>query len=190
MLYMIGGAPRVGKTTLARRIMNKKRIPFVSTDVLTHALDAAYPSLRIRSRSWETIPDAFVSYLQKFARYTSQCVGDCVIEGDAFFPSHVALLSRELPIRSCFIGASAIYLEDIKRYSEHDDWVSRLSEAEQRELPNWIETKSAMLSSSCHLYGIPFLDIANSQSQALKTAYDLLFQGDQASGARSAPVNL
>ncbi|OGF22453.1 hypothetical protein A2Y83_04145 [Candidatus Falkowbacteria bacterium RBG_13_39_14] len=34
MIYLIGGPPRCGKTTLAKEMSKKLRIPWVSTDAL------------------------------------------------------------------------------------------------------------------------------------------------------------
>lgn len=48
MLYFIGGPARVGKTTLAARLMRWQKTPFIPADVLTHALDETYPQLGIR----------------------------------------------------------------------------------------------------------------------------------------------
>jgi 2-phosphoglycerate kinase len=42
MIYLIGGAPRCGKTTLSKTIASKKRISFISMDVLRPMIMASF----------------------------------------------------------------------------------------------------------------------------------------------------
>lgn len=57
MIYLIGGAPRCGKTTVAKRLSNKLRIPWISADTLesivseyipTKEFDRVFPKSRLR----------------------------------------------------------------------------------------------------------------------------------------------
>ena len=44
-LYPVGGAPRVGKSSLARRLLELDQIPFLPTDVLRTVLRRVLPKL-------------------------------------------------------------------------------------------------------------------------------------------------
>ena len=44
-LYPVGGAPRVGKSSLARRLLELDQIPFLPTDVLRTVLRRVLPEL-------------------------------------------------------------------------------------------------------------------------------------------------
>jgi predicted kinase len=44
-LYLVGGAPRVGKSALARRLLAIDKIPFLPTDVLRTVLRRVLPQL-------------------------------------------------------------------------------------------------------------------------------------------------
>jgi predicted kinase len=44
-LYLVGGAPRVGKSSLARRVLQIDGIPFLPTDVLRTVLRRVLPEL-------------------------------------------------------------------------------------------------------------------------------------------------
>jgi predicted kinase len=44
-LYLVGGAPRVGKSSLAQRLLELDRIPFLPTDVLRTVLRRVLPEL-------------------------------------------------------------------------------------------------------------------------------------------------
>lgn len=56
MIYLIGGPPRCGKTTLAKEMSKKLRIPWVSTDAL-EVVTRAY----VDKGKWQTLyPYSFV----------------------------------------------------------------------------------------------------------------------------------
>ena len=176
MIYLIGGTPRVGKTTLSKMIMERKDIPFVSADVLTHALDHTYPDLGIRSGGWHSIPDKFYPYLKEFIRSSTHNLPDYVIEGDSFLPEHVKKLSEEFEIKSLFLGTSNTTLELIKNKEIHDDWVSDLSDEKQKALPAWLISTSEMFKSESNKYDIPYFDTADNREKILEEAFQYLFK--------------
>jgi hypothetical protein len=45
ILYLVGGAPRVGKSTLAQRLSKLDRIPWLPTDVVRTVLRRVLPEL-------------------------------------------------------------------------------------------------------------------------------------------------
>ena len=53
MLYLIGGASRTGKSTLALRLLETRQVPFFCLDYLTSGLEAGVPALGVRHE----IPD-------------------------------------------------------------------------------------------------------------------------------------
>ncbi len=63
MLTAIIGRPRVGKTTLARRLANDLKVPIVHTDDFI-------------DRPWDLIPDALLRAVETHG-------GNCIIEGVA-----------------------------------------------------------------------------------------------------------
>lgn len=50
MIYLIGGAPRCGKTILSKKIASKKRISFVSLDVLRPMIMASFSKVERKKR--------------------------------------------------------------------------------------------------------------------------------------------
>ncbi len=175
MIYLIGGTPRTGKTTLAQMILERKQIPFVPTDVLTHALDCAYPKLSIRSDGWGTIPDMFYPYLREFVKWSELAMPNYVIEGDSFFPKHAHRLSGKFEIKSVFLGTSDIRLEDILAFAGHNDWVKERSKQYQKQLPQELVKKSAMIKKGADKYDIPYFDMAPNRKAGLEAAYASLF---------------
>lgn len=169
----------MGKTSLAKRAMVEQNVPFVSTDVLTHALGRTYPSTHLRGATWTETPDLFFPFLQQFIRYTQKCISNYLIEGAAIYPSHVATLMRETTIRACFLGTSVISLRNIEEYASVDDWVSPLDEHEKHELPQRILEFSKLLESETSKLGIPYFDVGDDRNTEMQAAYNYLFnQGD------------
>ena len=87
MLYMIGGAPRSGKTTLARRMLAEHGVPYFSIDTLIASLASAEPELGMRVSDpalkrmevvWPTI--------RKVASDVLQSGDDLLLEGDVLLP--------------------------------------------------------------------------------------------------------
>jgi hypothetical protein len=175
MLYLIGGAPRVGKTTLAHSVMMRRHIPYISTDVLTQALDASFPELKIRNIEWSEIPQRFYVYLHAFSKYSQECMKDYLIEGVSIRPDHASKLAKEFNVKSCFLGASRIDLTDIKRYSIFDDWVGRLPQEEQLLIPARIVSLSSTFEAECTTAKIPYFNVAHNWTVALEQAYSSLF---------------
>lgn len=171
MIYLIGGAPRIGKTTLARMMLDRKGIPFVPADVLTHALDRAYPELNIRSGGWTSIPEKFYPFLREFVKSSDSNSSDYVIEGDSFLPEHVERLSKEFKIKSVFLGTSNTTLDIIIGKAVHDDWVRDLPEEKQKGLPAWIISTSEMFKNEAKKYTVPYFDIAENREKALEEAF-------------------
>ncbi len=175
MIYLIGGAPRVGKTTLAKIILERKNIPFIPADVLTQAIDHTYPKLGVRSGEWEDIPDKFYPYLREFVSQMKWNLPDYVIEGDSFFPRHVKKLAKEFKVKSVFLGTSHASLEEIKKFAFHGDWTNDLSEKKQKELPDWLVSLSKMFKTEADKYKIPYFDMSEDREQKLEEAYSALF---------------
>ena len=71
MIFVIGGAPRAGKSMLARRLCTNLRVGWISTDLLMQVLKVA--NAAGRKTKWEATPEAisaqaewFFPYLERF----------------------------------------------------------------------------------------------------------------------------
>ena len=157
-------------------IMERKGIPFIPADALTHALDHTYPQFKIRKDGWKSIPDKFYPYLHKFVESMTWSLPDFVVEGDSFFPEHVDKISKEFGVKSVFLGTSDIKLEDIIQYATHDNWVKDKPKEEQERLPKWLVEISQEYKSEAEKYNIPYFDMAIDREKKLEEAYSSLFQ--------------
>ncbi len=177
MIYLIGGAPRVGKTTLATMLLKRKGVPFIPTDTLAHALTKTYPDLDIGFGvygKWDQLPEKFFPFFEKVVGGLKYHSPDFTVEGDSFFPEQAnKLLQEEDNIRVCFLGASAITLENIRAHA-FSDWVGDLPEERQQAIPAWIMEKSQMFKTESEKYNIPYFDMAVEREKQLEAAYNFL----------------
>ena len=72
MIYMIGGAPRAGKSILCQLVASRLKIGWISTDLLMELL-------RVRSdhgmkAEWSATPNAITSSAEKFFPYLERFV--------------------------------------------------------------------------------------------------------------------
>lgn len=73
MLYLIGGPPRMGKSTLARLVLTENKIPYVSTDGLTVMLKPiGQPSFYSLEKS-----NLFFPFLELFISRITKSYPDC-----------------------------------------------------------------------------------------------------------------
>lgn len=173
MIYLIGGAYRIGKTTLSRRILREKGIPYISTDLLRNSL---YTFLgRPFPEKWDDRPEEFFPYLKDFIRRCENKYPEgVVIEGDIFLPQQISQIKNN-NIKCCFLGASNITVDQIKD-SDPTNWVNYKSPEEQEYLPQGIMRISNIYKEESEKYGFIYFDIYPDREGALKAAYDYLFE--------------
>jgi 2-phosphoglycerate kinase len=133
MMYLIGGPPRSGKTTLAKKLASRLRIGWVSADTLESiireyipraALRKLFPKNVLREKthgsndemyekfSVKEITEAYIRQGKASRKAVETFVADCikeghdfVIEGHQIHPELVAKLSHRFPkeIKSAFL---------------------------------------------------------------------------------------
>jgi len=88
MLYMIGGAPRSGKTTLARRMLAEDGLPYFSIDTLIASLARAEPELgmQVSDPALKRIEVVWPT-LRKIANDVLQSGDDLLLKATCSYPS-------------------------------------------------------------------------------------------------------
>ena len=101
MIYLIGGAPRAGKTILGQRLCTTLKVGWVSTDLLMELLRVA--NAAGRKMKWDAAPEAitanaewFFPYLERFIWGVCSFADHYVIEGVDFLPAQVVQLSTQV----------------------------------------------------------------------------------------------
>ncbi len=178
MLYMIGGAPRSGKTTLARRMLAEHGVPYFSIDTLIASLASAEPELGMRVSDpalkrmevvWPTI--------RKIASDVLESGDDFLLEGDVLLPKHLIEFdhSTHAGIKACFIGyADVDPVKKLRAIREHAsdgiDWTEELDDARLLSLIGELRTFSDYLRRECCHYKIPYFDSSTCFASAIREA--------------------
>lgn len=166
MIYLIGGACRVGKSTLAKIIFEQHRIPYIPTDILRGSL---YNHLNRPMELWAERPEFFFTYLKDFIQRANRAYPNgCVIEGDIFLPSQIASIGEDW-IKCAFLGASHITVEQIK-LCDPNDWVHRLAAERQAGLAESIMINSKLIESEAANHKFAYFDIHPDRNAALEDA--------------------
>jgi hypothetical protein len=178
MLYMVGGAPRSGKTTLARRMLAEHGVPYFSIDTLVSSLASSSPELGMRVNDpalkrmqvvWPTI--------RKVATDILFSGDDLLLEGDVLLPKHLMEFghNHSVGIKACFIGyADADPAKKLRAIREHVargiDWTEELDDARLLNLIGELRAFSEYLRRECFHYKIPYFDGSTCFASAIRDA--------------------
>lgn len=182
MIYLIGGAPRAGKSILCQQLAARLNIGWISTDLLLDLLrvknDAGIKS------EWNASPEAiaadaewFFPYLERFVRGVSSLAENYVIEGVDFLPAHVARLTSAYPIRSVFIGCSRMTLQRFDQFPGHSPGYASLPEDMRRQFAQDIPLWSAFIQQEAERFGYAYIDMSDDFPARLSEAQIVLTTG-------------
>ena len=152
MIYLIGGPPKCGKTTLAKRLLKSKGIPWVSTDTLQSVIKPyinkkdfpeKFPTSHQRGKDNDEkyskySSDEIISAYQQQAKTAYQAIdmfalseitekNDFVIEGYHIEPKLADELNTKYPDKTRCIFLirpdKEKFVSDAKKSSTPNDWV-------------------------------------------------------------------
>ena len=181
MIYLIGGAPRAGKSILGQRLCTTLKVGWVSTDLLMELLRVKNAAgIKVK---WDASPEAitanaewFFPYLERFIWGVSSLADHYVIEGVDFLPAQVAQLSTQYPIRTVFLGCSRLTLEGFNQFSGRSGYGS-LPEARRRQIVQDVPRWSAFIRQEAQRFGYTYIDMGSDFSQRLTEAEMVLTTG-------------
>lgn len=183
MIYLIGGAPRVGKTTLSQQFAGQLRVGWISTDVLHHVL--RYKNDDGPKYEWNAAPEAitmtaewFYPYLKRFVEGIGAFAENYVIEGVNFLPAQVLQLSEEYQIRAVFLGCSHMTLEKFDRFPGHSRGYAGLPEEMRRQIVADVPLWSEYIRQACEGSGYRYVDMADDFPGRLREAESVLTSGE------------
>jgi hypothetical protein len=164
-LYLVGGAPRVGKSSLAQRLLELDQIPFLPTDVLRTVLRRVLPELDAIDQDpvdASLLAEVMYPHIEQAAEVCTEEADCFLIEGFDLAPSHVARLQAALgqaEIRGCFLGHGSFSVQDLVGYRGPKPQHRGTSQAELGEAAAWIRRRSAQLRAECGAAGVPYVDV-------------------------------
>lgn len=152
MFYLIGGAPRSGKTTLSKKLSKELNIPWVSTDSLEliamkytadEDFSCVFPKSIIRKKTEKSNDRMYTEFSidQIVESYVQQGKGlwpglisfiegehgyghDYILEGYHILPELVAELKKNFPVKEIFLGKEDFdkTLNGIMKNPQVNDW--------------------------------------------------------------------
>ena len=188
MIFLLGGAPRVGKSIISSEIRQKHAVSVVSTDTLSAVLENALspeatPDLFVFSRFYEmpvadrvklmvNDPAELIDYVRRESRVVWKAVEtfirreedegrDALIEGAAVLPELVNQL-EDIPYRVVFIGnQGSKHKENIKKYAEENehDWMRGVSDQYVCAFALFVERMSAFIEQETKKYGFEYIEM-------------------------------
>jgi len=182
MIFLIGGAPRAGKTILGQHISAKLKIGWVSTDLLMEILRVKNPE-GIKTE-WNAAPKAitanaewFFPYLERFIWGAQSQADDYVIEGVDFLPAQVVQLSTQYPIHAVFLGCSQMTLASFDQFPGRSKGYSGLPEELRRQIVHDVPLWSEFIRQESECSGQPYIDMSGDFAQHLNEADAMLTTG-------------
>jgi ribosomal protein S18 acetylase RimI-like enzyme len=179
MIYLIGGAPRAGKSILGQQLSAKLGIGGISTDLIQEVLQVN--NHNGSKAEWNAAPEAIIAtaerffpYLERFVWGVSSMAESYVIEGVNFLPRQVSELDRQYQIRTLFIGCSDMTLERFDQFPGRSIGYTFLPEAMRRQMVHDVPLWSEFIRQEASRSGYPYVDMSDDFPARLHEAEALL----------------
>jgi hypothetical protein len=168
-LYLVGGPPRVGKSSLAQRLLDGDGIPWLPTDVIRTVVRRVLPDLDALDQGpvdAELVAQVAESMYPHIEQAAEVCVEEAerfLIEGFEIVPSHCKRLRAALTptdIRACFLGHEAFARFDLARYrGPKPQGEATMAEHELEAEAARVRARSRELRTECVMAGLPYVDV-------------------------------
>jgi len=166
VLYLVGGAPRVGKSPLAQHLLAADGIPWLPTDVVRTVLRRVMPELDAIDQDpvdAARLAEVMYPHIEQAAEVCAEEAEQFLIEGFDVSPSYPARLQAALAgvtVRACFLGHGTFSAADLVSYRGPKPQHEReASTAELNEAAAWIRRRSHQLRHECQAEGLPYVDV-------------------------------
>lgn len=184
MLYIISGTSRSGKSFVAKRMMKKCNISYLSLDWLMMGFTNGLPEYGIHDKLWPNeIAEKIWPFLEAMFENMIWSKEDCIIEGEAILPELISTFIKKHPqdIKICFIGYASVTVEDklkdIYKYSDGaNDWLTNESKEYVEDHINNMVEYSKRIKNSCSMYNMAYFDTSNEFKPVIDTAIEYLLK--------------
>jgi hypothetical protein len=166
MLYLLAGAPRSGKSTIARRFVQETGIPCFSLDFLMMGFARGLPEYGVDPEDDEwTVAELLWPVVKGMAATVVEEQVDYLMEGVQLQPKHVWELCEELggEVRSCFVGFAELgtmtKFQELRAFGGGpDDWLWDLGDRELLREIERLRAFSTRLRNECSKYGLKYFE--------------------------------
>lgn len=186
MFYIIGGAPRLGKSIAAQRLMDQTKTPWLSTDVLrTVFSDIVSPSDRNKmfpfademgDKKWfEKSPQeisemqlqearAMMPGLNSFIQHQICVKDNFILEGVHLLPSQIHELMNKPELKDyihvVFVVASDLDVvkQGLNANTSHFNWLTGASEEVHDVVSKFVVDFSGRIKTEAEKYNLPVIE--------------------------------
>ncbi|MEY4548085.1 MAG: hypothetical protein RL685_4280 [Pseudomonadota bacterium] len=162
MIYLVGGAPRAGKSVLGQRVAQQLNVGWVATDVLRTLLKDE------GGGGWDASPEAitatanwFYPHLARFVWGIASLADDYLIEGVHFLPRHAAELSRQHALRAVFLGCSGLTLERFEAFPGRSRGYAGLPAELKQQIVHDVPAWSELIARDAQAAGCRYVDTSD-----------------------------
>ncbi len=175
MIYLIGGAPRAGKSILGQQISAKLKIGWISTDLLMDLLrvkkvEGAKVEWNASSEVIAATAEWFFPCLERFVWGVNVLAESYIIEGVDFLPAQVAQLSAQYQIRSVFLGCSKMTLKRFEQFPGRSRGYASLPKEMQRQIVQDVPLWSEFVQKEAKRFNYPYVDMGDDFPSRLSEA--------------------
>lgn len=166
-LFLVGGAPRVGKSSLARQLLVDDGIAWLPTDVIRTVLRQTLPDLDALDQDpvdAARLADYMYPHIQVAAEVCAEESERFLIEGFELAPWYRDRLRDDLDdveVRACFLGHETFTALDLRGYRgpkpQHE---AAMSASELETAAAWIRARSRQLRRECRETGGCYIDVS------------------------------
>jgi predicted kinase len=182
VLYLVGGAPRAGKSILAQRMLDECGVAYFPTDTLMMGLTTAVPQLGLQpADSPATRSPVMWPFLRGMAVKILENGEDYLLEGDVLMPAHCVELRERFgsAVSSCFLGyetvAAIAKVRDIRCYAaSREDWTNECDDAHLLRIVEEFKSLSERLRIECAQFGLAYFDGSRDMFSAIDKAVTYL----------------
>lgn len=180
MLYIIGGAARSGKSTLAKRLNQELKIPYFSIDHVLISLEKGIPELGIthEQKTLERSPKMWL-ILKPMLINIYEAEPEYLVDGDMLLPKYIGELANEIEhIKVCYLGYVHVNpeekLQSIRKYKGPNNWTKDLSDKKILELVERGIELSSYLEKEALEYGFRYFDTSSNFTDVIDKAFNYL----------------
>jgi hypothetical protein len=166
VIYLVGGAPRAGKSSLAQRLLAVDGIPWLPTDVIRTVVRRVVPEVDAIDQDpvdAAALGEVMYPHIEQAAEVCAEEADRFLIEGFELAPSYPMRMRAALgdtEIRACFLGHGSFSAGDLAGYrGPKPQSESGLSPGQLREAVSWIRQRSRQLAQECADLRVPYVDV-------------------------------
>jgi len=165
LIYLIGGAPRSGKSILGQQIAARLGIGWISTDLLMEVLrvknvEGTIDRWNADSEAIAAAAEWLFPCLERFVAGVSSLAEHYLIEGVGFLPVQVEQLSRRYSVHAIFLGCSQMDLVRFDQFPGRSRGYAGLPEEVRRQFAGDIPRWSTFIRQEAERFGYPYLDMS------------------------------